>query len=605
MRIRHLFPTTSSRHELDTIPAFLLRNQVGDLLSLYTQRQSRYEGWFIRFEEAFYKLIERIEIVDPQGYALPVTTITNTGASIFWEYENGLKLGWKLLNNLSGLTVRTSATCSLRVILDIRHMYGHPEFGRQYEVREQSGGVLISYRDETLTQSLFMHIRSREPMALLQAWEAVSYPRDAARHSPPEELYVLNLGTVTTSLLGIGYGRTAEEAIRTSLAATKQKPNAPRVGIRHTLDTLVSQVNTARLSVTQSLRWLESPTGLWAGLPWFHQVWSRDELITGLGLNRDLQQTMIRQYLGRELENGELPTYIGSGTTCSDGVGWLCLLVREFGEHNLDLETKERLLQFLSTAHKGLTDYRQAQHGLIRSGYNATWMDTIGREGYPLEIQCMYALLLELLHSLTEDPAYEQERLHMLGTIRQHFWTDTYLADMLNDPVKRPNVFLAYLCQPDLLSQQLWQGCFDTVLEAIKTDWGALASIDHADPRYHPRSTGQDNQSYHNGDTWFFVNHLAAVALLRLNQHRYGKTITGILESSTNEILWHNMIGHPGEIASATTLDSWGCGCQAFSGGTYLMLLKELEGYSNGQSRDSIAFFWDSTAASTKESFFK
>jgi len=603
MKIRHLFSNTSSRHELETIPAFLLRNQVGDMLSFYTERQTRYEGLFVRRNDAFFKLLERVEVLDAAGNPLPVIGITNTGFSIFWEYEGGLKLGFKLLNILSGLTVRASQTCRLRINLDTRGIYAHPDFGRSFKCEQNTNGLAVTYKEGK--SSTYLHLRAHQNFDLTEKWVAQKYPRDTARNSAPDTLYTFELGTVETDSLTIGYGDTPEDAARISLAATKQRPTPPPVGISHTLDTLVNHVNTARSTVNQALRWLETSDGLWAGLPWFHQVWARDELITGLGLNRSLQHELIDQYVGRKLYDGELETFIGSKSSCSDGVGWLCLLVREFGEFNLSHETRERLLHFLLAAHKGLVKKRLASNGLIRSGHNSTWMDTIGREGYPLEIQCMYALLLDLLYSLTEDVAYEQERLKLLGIIRQYFWQEDHLSDMLDDTVKRPNVFLAYLCQPDLLTAQLWQKCFDTTLAALKTNWGGLTSVDQSDPRFHSWSSGQDNQSYHNGDSWFFINNLVAVALQRLNQRRYGTVITGILESSTDEVLWHNMIGHPGEISSAQTLQSWGCGSQAFSGGTYLMLVRELEGYSAGQDLDSTTFFWDSTADSTADISFK
>ena len=78
-------------------------------------------------------------------------------------------------------------------------------------------------------------------------------------------------------------------------------------------------------------------------------------------------------------------------------------------------------------------------------------------------------------------------------------------------------------------------------------------------------------------------------------------TSTGLIEqSSTEEVLWHNMLGHAGEISSASRLESYGCGIQAFSAGTYLALIEELEVYSGKQTLDSTSFFWESTADATK-----
>ncbi|MBU6389063.1 hypothetical protein KGQ71_00960 [Patescibacteria group bacterium] len=594
MRIRHIFPTTSARDTVSGERAFFSRNQTGDFLYFFTTRQTRYEGWYLQQDRQFIKIIERIGIASP----VAISGITTTGQCHFIEYENSMHMGYKLVPGRSGLTVNASQPVPIQITLDTRAMYDQPQFGRQYKVTTDKEGYLIRYRDETLAGPVYLHLRSTATLQLKQEWQPQSYPRDEKRHSPPAVLYTYFLGTITTDFLAFGAGRSAGAAREASLAASKQRLQPPQTSINYTHDTLPSHVSTAKAAVTQALRYLQTEEGIYAGLPWFHQVWSRDELIASLGYSKEDQKEVIEQYLGHPLVEGELPTYIGSGTTCADGVGWLCLLVREYGEQELSQENRERLLRFLDTAHTQLKQYRQAGHGLIISGHNATWMDTIGRSGFRIEIQCMYGLLLELLYALTGEAAYEQEHLRFLGTVKQMFWEGSYLRDGLADPSIRPNIFLAYLLQPALLNRNSWQLCFDTALSHLQAPWGGLASLDTKNPGYQPESTGEDNRSYHNGDSWFFINNLAATALHRFDSRRYGAAVVDILQSSTREILFEHMIGQPGEISSGSQMDSYGCGIQAFSGGTYLALLRELEGYGK-QDRDSMAFFWGPTAAST------
>jgi len=188
----------------------------------------------------------------------------------------------------------------------------------------------------------------------------------------------------------------------------------------------------------------------------------------------------------------------------------------------------------------------------------------------------MYALVLELLGELTADAAYHGAHEQFLELIRAHFWKETYLWDSPDDASKRPNVFLAYLLQPALLTDEQWKSCFSTIIHACSTEWGGLTSLDRAAASFQPLSTGENNLSYHNGDSWFFINNLAAVALARCDSHVYAQTINRLLLSSTEETLWKHFLGMPGEIASAADGTSWGCGIQAFSAGTYLFLLQEL-----------------------------
>jgi len=59
--------------------------------------------------------------------------------------------------------------------------------------------------------------------------------------------------------------------------------------------------------------------------------------------------------------------------------------------------------------------------------------------------------------------------------------------------------------------------------------------------------TGENNESYHNGDSWFWINNLAAICLYRLDRKKYKKYIDKIIEASTKEILWQGAIGHHAE----------------------------------------------------------
>jgi hypothetical protein len=599
MQIRHLFPTTSSSSQVEGDRAFFLSNQLGDFLTLYTTTQTRYAGWFVKQPQGFCKILEGLEVYSLDGQPLHVVEITNAGANVFWEYNNGLKACWKLLPSVSGVSVIFSQTVRVRVILDVRGMYEYPSLGRSYSKQFPDPSTCkIRYNDDTLKKPLYVQVRSKESIQPIEQWQETLYPRDIARHSTPTSLYCYALGDTTTNSLSLGFGSDPDEADRACIAASKQRVLAPNLVSNTSHETLLTHMQTAKICVRQSLRLLQTEEGIYAGLPWFHQVWTRDELIAALGFTKDGQREVIERYLGHELQQGELPTYIGSHTSCADGVGWLCLLIQEYGLETLTNETRTRLQHFLERSYAGLQEHRQAGHGLIHSGHNATWMDTIGREGYRLEIQAMFALLLEQLYGLTQDERYHKEYLGFLNTVRHFYFKQGYLWDGLEDGSKRPNVFIAYLLQPNLLSQQSWFRCFDIVLGALNCPWGGLSSLDREHTDFHPVSSGEDNQSYHNGDSWFFVNNLAAIALHRFDQKRYSKQIVELLESSTTEVLWENMIGQPGEISSAARLESWGCGIQAFSGGTYLALLNELEDYSETQDLDASSFFWDSAAAS-------
>lgn len=611
MQIKHFVNNLSCAKNVVGDKAFFLQNKLGDTLHLFNTSQTRYEGWHLKtgvFDQPYLKLLDRINFLDSKGLVIKVVGINNRLESVDWELEDGNIISMAISPSHHSLSINALSKVKMEVILDVRNIYQQPKFDRNYAVSTlENQNVLVEYSSPLHSSNIYLAFAQKGKMnELNEDWFENYYPRDEVRNSGPNSLYLYNLGAFDTTCLKIGYGESPAEALNNitpkNIAQNVETINrkTPNYTPRH----LLNSIQVAQITVNRALSWLYTENGIYAGLPWFHQVWSRDELIAGLGLPAEKQLEIIQKYLNTQTENGEFPTYIGSGTFCADGLGWFCLLLREYGLNNLDKITQNRVALLLQIACIQLNQKRKSPQGLIYSGHNATWMDTIGREGFRIEIQCMYALCLEILYTLTGNHNLERERLKQLGVIKQTYFVQGTLADGAGDPTIRPNVFIAYLLQPDLLSAALWEKSFQTALSALRCDWGGLSSINMRDPLYQPVSTGENNLSYHNGDSWFFVNNMAGIAMQRLNPKEFNHDIMGIVESSTHEILFEHMVGMPGEIASAKKMDSFGCGIQAFSGGTYLALIKELD-YSNEHSVESIEAFWDNTALSTSSNLRK
>ena len=573
MIVRHIHNNHYVERQVDQPVAVFLRSS-GAWFSQFTSRQSRYEGWFLGNEQdvphQYYKILERISIA-PHENAPPTKIVTRT---------TGSRLEWDAANltivpvDKSGLVAASDKPVPMVLSLDMRHIYAYPGYGRSYKIEDDESGILISYTDSTLDQTLYLHIRGNYKAINIQeaTWNQQRYPRDTVRHSAPDTLFTYTLPPLLTSRLHLGCGLTIEEAKAGSSAA--ESAVIPQFSADHPGD----PVEIAKHTVQRSLQFLTTPDGIYAGFPWFHQFWSRDELITALGIPEDQQLELIKKYLELPLHEGELPTYRGSGTICADGVGWLALLIKEYGIAHFSPDLREKMKVFFGEAREQLNIHRRTPSGLIYSGHNATWMDTIGRTGFRIEIQCMYGLVLDILHQLTGSNQYRQEHLETLTTTRHFFFhngtlLDGLYDDMTQDTNHRPNGFIAYLIQPALLSSQEWAECFKSDIAALKTSWGGLTSLASGSDGYQDHSTGENNHSYHQGDSWFFVNNLAALALKRHGHQSFAPIQQKLLSSSTEEILWQHFLGMPGEIASAADGASWGCGIQGFSGGAYLKAL--------------------------------
>jgi glycogen debranching enzyme len=107
-------------------------------------------------------------------------------------------------------------------------------------------------------------------------------------------------------------------------------------------------------------------------------------------------------------------------------------------------------------------------------------------------------------------------------------------------------------------------------------EWGGLATIDTQHQRFVSEHTGENPQSYHSGDSWFWINNLASLVLARLDKQRYRAYINHILKASTQEILYSGATGHHAELSSAKELRSQGCLSQAWSNAMYVELVAEL-----------------------------
>ena len=212
------------------------------------------------------------------------------------------------------------------------------------------------------------------------------------------------------------------------------------------------------------------------------------------------------------------------------------------------------------------------------------------REGQRIEIQAARLLMIKLmieLSNMTDDSKKEKEYIK----IEQEFAKkvkDTFLSsiseeqqqlilkDGKDDAAIRPNIFLAYYLYPELLSHQEWEEVFDNTLKKLWVDWGGLTTIDKTSRYFTWEYSGENNKSYHRGDSWFFINNIAAICLYKVNKIKYDYAIRKIIDASTQDILWNGFIGHASELSSAKEQRAEGCLAQAWSAGTYIELVHEV-----------------------------
>jgi len=183
--------------------------------------------------------------------------------------------------------------------------------------------------------------------------------------------------------------------------------------------------------------------------------------------------------------------------------------------------------------------------------------------------------MLKFAYQLTKQKKYKDLEEDTRKLVKEKFWNGKWLADGLNDYTIRPNVFIAAYIYPELLTKKEWKTCFKNILPKLWLKWGGLASLQKDHPLFQEHHTGEIPQSYHRGDSWYWINNLSALVLRRVDRKEFSKYIQKITEASTNEILIKGTIGHHAEVSSAGAAESQGCTAQAWSNAMFIELVEE------------------------------
>lgn len=373
--------------------------------------------------------------------------------------------------------------------------------------------------------------------------------------------------------------------------------------------------------------------GLMAGLPWFFQFWARDTLVSLKALskiNEKLSKKLLYGYLKKINREGRLPNLAGehlsSGLGNADAHGWLFLRCGESASRiNKNMEIinsiKNSIMSVMQSRHSGsskIKRYVKRCRSIIKGKENEclrmideirsslenslssllkfhtgnhfetnskleTWMDTEfendKREGVRVEIQALRLSMYRLMFELSKSPKYRILENLLKAKAREKLWNGQILADGLEDFTIRPNIFIAAYAYPELLSHNEWEACFGSALKSMWLDWGGLSTIDKNSSLFADTYTGEvDIRSYHRGDSWFWINNLAALVLSRISKNKFSRNIKKIIDASTEEILWKGCIGCHSELSSAKKLSSKGCFSQAWSCAMYIEMIDEVFG---------------------------
>ncbi len=618
--------------DTNTNPRIFLSNRNGNYLLLSEIPQSRHEGFYYFHNLRMFKIIEDIEL--PEAGA--VTEIDNN-LTDFTRRRGLVKERFFVPFFFNSLVYEVSEISKIDIYFDVKESHDNREWGRNYIIsNEKNGIILIKFFKTTDAKEdkddgrkeyeLYIAIKADiNSYNKIDRWIERKYLTDIERNSYPSSRYVympleFKAGRVVISC-SMDKHHAIEECnyifnnlyrieksheqhlfhtIRKSDTIQDRTQENQRFSGPRKFKEFSREIRIAYECAQNALNSLlvniqNGEVRILAGFPWFFQIWSRDELISlkafALLKHYKLCKKIIFSNLDKINYEGRLPNrYPESNLGNADSIGWLFKRVEDcikifskdrILEHIFDKNDMHKIRERLEHAEYLLYKYH-TKNNLEYNNSLETWMDTKydenddGRAGARIEIQALRLNMYKVLHELTHKNDYREMEKELKRTVRKDFWNGKYLKDGVDDDAIRPNIFIAAYVYPGLLSRREWIKCFNYVLQRLWLEWGGLASIDKKNKKFTSISTGEDTKSYHHGDSWFWVNNLAAIVLHRHDSKKYKKYISKIIEASTDEILWNGAIGCHAEISSALDMKSTGCLNQAWSNAMYIEMVNEI-----------------------------
>lgn len=607
MKIAHQYKNIKIKKDTEEDVGLLLGNDLGDYFYMTDQKETRYQGFFYADGKNYKDKLEVYKVIDKINFLNEgeLIEIKNNFYEVEKTYKNRMSEKYFLPNDYNSLCLETSKKAEAEIVLDVRLPYDSRSMGRFYEIEIEKDCAIIKFvkrRDQgedglgdKKEFALYLAIKTdRGKYEKIGEFFSKYYQMDHERNSYPYDRFVYKALKIEFEKAVFSVSKTKNEAVEEvkKVFANFEKLNKKEeIDICKKLKALEitdEEIKIANLCAQNSIRTMmvenNGKNGAYAGLPWFFQFWHRDEAVSLLQIykiNKNLAKEIILVQLGLITNEGQVPKsrfykFEQNELQSADALGWLAnRIIKIDKEYKLPEDFKMEIVAGFERAALNLIQKRTADE-LAASYKNETWMDSLGRENYCLEVQACRYNIYDLLHKFTNNDQYKIIKDDLKNKIVEKFYQNDMLKDCVNDSAIRPNIFVAAYLMPDLLSSGAWEKCFDKILPKLYLDWGGISSIDITSDKFISRDTGENSASYHNGNSWYWINNLIALVLYKLNAHKYSSYINGIMEAGTNEILYLGIAGHHSEISSAEKQISSNCQAQLWSAAMYLEVFEEI-----------------------------
>lgn len=609
MLIAHQYKNIKIARKAAEGTGLILGNNAGNYFYMTDRKETRYQGFFCADGKNYKNKLEVYKVIDKINFLNEgeLVEIKNNFYEVEKIYKNGMSEKYFLPNDYNSLCLEVNKKAKAKIILDVRLPYDSRSMGRFYEIEIEKDCAVIKFvkrRDwqedglgDKKEFALYLAVKTDSgKYEKIGEFFSKYYQMDHERNSYPYDRFVYKALEIELKKAVFSVSKTKKEAIKEvkKVFANFEKLNKKEeIDIHKKLKALEitdEEIKIANLCAQNSIYTMmvenNKKNGVYAGLPWFFQFWHRDEAISLLQIykiNKDLAKEIILSQLGLVTKEGQIPKnrfykLEQDELQSADALGWLANRIMKIDEkYKLPEDFKTEIAAGFERVALNLIQKR-TEGELAVSYKNETWMDSLGREKYCLEVQACRYNIYNLLHKFTGNDQYKIIKDDLKNKIIEKFWENDMLKDCTNDDTIRPNVFVAAYLMPDLLNSEAWEKSFDKILPKLYLGWGGISSIDITSDKFISRDTGENSASYHNGNSWYWINNLTALVLYKQNAHKYSSYINGIMEASTNEILYYGIAGHHSEESSAEKQISSNCQAQLWSAAMYLEVFEEMIG---------------------------
>ena len=375
IKLLHIIEDEAEEKEVNN-PSFLLTNKKGGYLSLAScSNISRFQGCFFLKQlneknAVMYKVIESLQLDD-----VPIQMVNNFFC-ITRKYDKASEQFSMFYNNAFLYSIK-DYTGNLLLTLDTRDIYDYNDQGRIYSINKINDNIIIEYtkyKDNSLKNTLYkiyLVIKSCDEknspieFEVLNKWKKKEYEYDKKRNSQPNELFIydaLKLKIKKNARLVFSYSNSKQEALDTAdnlalnqITLLRLKEEYVKTIVTHDINLSNIEVSLAYKNCINSLDGLltEAGTqnkGIFAGLPWFFQFWTRDENIALIGLIKEERFAEAKAILFRMLENilpdGRLANrYPKAELGCADSIGLLFKRISDLMKETKKKETISAVFQ--------------------------------------------------------------------------------------------------------------------------------------------------------------------------------------------------------------------------------------------------------------------